>query len=97
MFPSDTFSSTDDDGCINKAYSIVRDVLGVVRRTELGRSFAGHVVQSSSEGELKEQHLYTLPGLAVYNRTTKSWTADSGDVLSRSNAIQFLSKLTGMR
>lgn len=43
---------------MSKAYSVVRDVLTVVRRTELGRSLAAHVVQCHSEKDVKKFNVF---------------------------------------
>ena len=39
---------------MNNGYSIIRDVLGVVRRMELGRNLAAHVIQLRSEKDAKQ-------------------------------------------
>ena len=44
----------DDGDCMNSGYSIVRDVLSVVRRMDLGRNLAAHVIQCRSEMDARQ-------------------------------------------
>ena len=39
---------------MSKAFDIIRDVLSVVRRTDLGRSLAAHVVQCQSVKDIQQ-------------------------------------------
>ena len=47
------FLFAESDECLNFGYSLIRDVLSVVRRTDLGRSLSAHVVQCRSIKDIK--------------------------------------------
>ena len=46
-------SIVESEECLNFGYSLIRDVLSVVRRTDLGRSLSAHVVQCQSIKDIK--------------------------------------------
>lgn len=47
------FSISESEECLNFGYSLVRDVLTAVRRTDLGRSLGAYVVQCRSVKDIE--------------------------------------------
>ena len=66
LFTISTWCTTDAEECLNDGYSIVRDVLSVVRQTELGRSLAAHVIKCRSEKDVKP---FKVKGTCLWVRT----------------------------